>query len=111
MSGGEYDYLCHQLEARGYLKLADLEAMRDRLGELAPDSAAATVTSGLYERLIGPMKDGLVEVWRAVEWFDSGDRGRDQVDTALQEYDDRLMREWPVGFRPARSPAGEESDD
>lgn len=87
MSDGSYNYLCYQLDAQGHLNLADLEAMRDRLVEIAPDAAATLATTQLHEMLSRPAGDGLTDVWRAVEWCDSGDSLMDRVKEALAEYE------------------------
>lgn len=87
MSGGSYDYLCYQLDTGGHLNLADLEAMRDRLNELAPDSAAARDTAALHAALSTPLVDGLTEVWHDVEWLDSGDYGEDQARAGIEKYE------------------------
>lgn len=89
MSGGSYNYLCHQIDARGHLDLADLEAMRDRLNQLAPGSAAAKATARLHAALSVPVDDdGLTEVWHDVEWLDSGDYGEDQAHQGIKKYED-----------------------
>lgn len=89
MSGGSYNYLCYQLDSHGHLDLGDLESMRDRLRELAPDSLATEATARLYDTLnlaAGASPRGLAEVWRAVEWHDSGDCGADRVRKVLEQY-------------------------
>lgn len=87
LSGGSYNYLCHQLDARNHLDLADLEAMRDRLDELAPGSAAARDTAALHAALTAPVVAGLTEVWHDVEWFDSGDYSEDQARAEIAKYE------------------------
>lgn len=92
MSGGSYNYLCYQPIARGHLDLGDLKAMRDRLTEIAPTAAATRATAQLYEMLSRLADDedrggGLTDVWRAVEWCDSGDCLMGRVEEALAEYE------------------------
>jgi hypothetical protein len=71
MSGGSYDYL-HATDltnARGHL-----ERMRDRLHALGHHDAALRTSQVLaaFDRVTAIQAE-LYEVWRAVEWIDSGD--------------------------------------
>ncbi|MEV5944407.1 hypothetical protein [Streptomyces sp. NPDC051994] len=87
MSGGSYNYLfCHVRgleEQRG-----DLEEMAKRLAELAYAQGAAEATRRVMALLdqAEAASQELAEVWRAVEWWDSGDYGEDQVREAIEEY-------------------------
>jgi hypothetical protein len=98
VSGGSYNYLCYQLDARGHLDIGDLKSMRDRLAQLAPDAAATRATAELYEMLNRVVNDedtthgGLTDVWRAVEWCDSGDSTEDRVREALAEYEAKVRK-------------------
>lgn len=92
MSGGSYNYLyAHTggLEAQR----GDIRAMRDRLQELeeqgVPGAARAARETRMvlnHLKLAEEHAQALSEVWRAVEWRDSGDYGDDQVNEALAEY-------------------------
>lgn len=97
MSGGSYNYLF-----AGAGNIADLgenadqlQAMADRLQELMPDSFAACETL----EVIAILRAGeaaslkLREVWRAVEWYDSGDWSKDQAMEEIQNYE-REQSEW-----------------
>jgi len=85
MSGGSYDYLCHQFDM---IDLDNLEDMATRLAELAPNSAAARDTAELLDRLRGDVTSAsLRQVWHDVEWFDSGDYGADQAQAAIEHYE------------------------
>lgn len=87
MSGGSYNYLF--LHSRGLdCQRGDLEEMGKRLAGLdfAQDAAEATrrVLALLDQAEAASQK--LAEVWRAVEWWDSGDSGQDQVRESVIEY-------------------------
>ncbi|GHB55518.1 hypothetical protein GCM10010331_49180 [Streptomyces xanthochromogenes] len=89
MSGGSYNYLF--LHTRGLERQrGDLEEMAERLGELdfAQDAAEATrrVLSLLDQAEAASQT--LAKVWRAVEWWDSGDSDEDQVRESVIEYRD-----------------------
>lgn len=94
MSGGSYNYLyCHAsgLEAQR----GDIEAMRDRLqgleGSKAPGAAKAARATRMvlnHLKLAEDHAQQLAEVWRAVEWRDSGDWGDDELLGALQDFED-----------------------
>jgi hypothetical protein len=82
MSGGSYDYLYfHVAELGGHSGM--LETMAERLEGLPYATEAAVATRRILES-IGDEK--LAEVWRAVEWWDSGDYGEDQVRQVIEEY-------------------------
>lgn len=84
MSGGSYNYLCHQ----DRIDIYELERMADRLAELAPGSRADRDTRALWERLQGDeTSNALRDVWHAVEWFDSCDYGEDQARAAIADYE------------------------
>lgn len=95
MSGGNYNFLYRQIAWNNNLDLNDLMVVRDRLRELAPDSLATKATDHLYETLTAAGIEGdgtLTEVWRAVEWLDSGDYGVEQVEEAVHAYDEEAAR-------------------
>lgn len=95
MSGGSFGYLCMAADHDGGLKLAtkleDLKAMRDALlSEGANDAAEETAEMiSMTEDFIARMEskgDSLSKVWKAMEWFYSGDWGKERLDEALKEY-------------------------
>lgn len=83
MSGGSYDYLCYIREhAEGDILTertqGNLRRMADRLTELGIEDAAGETEDLIamiaqFERRVGVRLDRLYDVWRAVEWKDSGD--------------------------------------
>lgn len=92
MSGGSYNYAslteAHELQEHAY----ELGCIRDRLAGLgyAQDAAAETeellVLLRQFEVRAGVRIKRLAQVWRAVEWWDSGDKGEDDVREALCAY-------------------------
>jgi len=88
MSGGSYDYLYFNAPEMGGHR-GQLEAMAERLDQLpyAKEAAAAT------RRILLALDDeALAEVWHAVEWWDSGDYGEDQVRSATSKYAEKTSR-------------------
>ncbi|MEU3990098.1 hypothetical protein AB0F24_17275 [Streptomyces platensis] len=93
MSGGSYNYLAeHQpgdLEARR----GSIEAMRDRLEELASQRIPGAARAARLTRYVLIHLDlaeqrarELADVWHAVEWWDSNDSGEGAVEKALTKY-------------------------
>lgn len=93
MSGGSYNYLCHG-ELLGDHR-GDLEAMADRLAELAPGSRAHRHTKAILDA-VNAVTEALRDVWHDVEWADSGDYGPDDAVSAIEQYE-----------RAAADPSGE----
>jgi hypothetical protein len=88
MSGGSYDYLYfHVAELGG--RRGDLETMAARLEGLPYAVEAAAATRRILEAI---SDEKLAKVWRAVEWWDSGDYDEDQVREAVAEYEEHLKR-------------------
>jgi hypothetical protein len=88
MSGGSYDYLhFHAPELGGHR--GQLEAMAERLEELPYAGGVAAATRHILA-VLGD--EALANVWRAVEWWDSGDYGEDQVRDAVAKHKDRADR-------------------
>lgn len=92
MSGGSFDYLC---EVFDFFEMADkerqLKAMGERLaGVGAADAARETHEALLIIRAAEAQTEAIVgrlrDVWKAVEWVDSGDWGSDAIDEALAKY-------------------------
>jgi hypothetical protein len=92
MSGGSYNLLFAK-DLYGLLQsgLTDLSRMADRLTELgATDAAAETEEIGCIvrqaTRRIETRLKRMEAVWKAVEWYDSNDWGKETVDEALAVY-------------------------
>lgn len=88
MSGGSYDYLCHQDGDTLQYKDEMVTKMTDRLVELGePELAGATRTAQHLARLLydgdaSPFTEllgVLRQAWKAVEWYDSADWGVDRL--------------------------------
>lgn len=93
MSGGSYNYLCHALDLGDLLnKQSDLSEMTDRLSGLGYAEDAAEETYLLltllrqFETRSEVHVQRLRDLWKAVEWWDSGDSGEDRVKEALKVY-------------------------
>jgi len=92
MSGGSYNYLCYANPDELINKTVDLQDMADRLAGLgyAPDAARETQELLLivrqFENRIAAATGRLQKVWKAVEWWDSGDSSEDGVKTSLDDY-------------------------
>ena len=94
MSGGSYDYLCYKdlFELNSHRE--ELNRMRDRLVELghldaAKETESIILTLDSFKVRMVSRLERLKEVWRAVEWLDSGDSGKDYVDEAVKEYQEK----------------------
>lgn len=93
MSGGSYEYICFKDEIGDLLNRRDqVEHMAERLARLgyAKDAAKETYDFLLWLRMVEAQFEARHErlsgVWRAVEWWDSGDSGEDDLQVALEEY-------------------------
>ncbi len=91
MSGGSYEYLCYKDASEIMGGAGQLEAMRDRLIELGHHDAAKETESIILMRealgiRIQARLDRLQPVWHAVEWYDSGDWGKDDVEREVEKY-------------------------
>jgi hypothetical protein len=111
MSGGSYSYLHRALWLDLMVKqLDDLEEMAERLEGLgyAADTAWETRQLLLTLRSASALTDvttqRMFEVWKAVEWWDSGDWGEDSVVDALTAYRERGHVP-PVGTDITEAPA------
>jgi hypothetical protein len=110
MSGGSYGYLCYVEDATDLTeKRGELEKMRERLSGLPWAHAAAVETERIaaaVRRLDAYLEASrsLMDVWRAVEWWDSGDTGEDAVRLAAREYESLI--DLPSIAEDARSPRG-----
>lgn len=91
MSGGSYNYLCYKESYDIHERKEELEQMRDRLIELGFTDVAGETESILlmlksFEVRLQTIIDRLKDVWRSVEWMDSGDSGIDYVEDEVQKY-------------------------
>lgn len=96
MSGGSYNYLCYKDASMIWDSTGTLSDMAQRLAGLGYAADAAAETESLLlllrqaEIRIQTRIDRLSKVWRAVEWWDSGDSGEDGLKQALSEYRSEL---------------------
>jgi hypothetical protein len=94
MSGGSFDYLCFVSSADELAQKREaLERMADELAALSYARTAAAETQRLVDALIRidvrlEAGDKLRDVWKAVEWWRSGDRGEDAVRGAVRALED-----------------------
>ena len=91
MSGGSYNYLCYKEAYDIHERKEELEQMRDRLIELNYTDVAVETESVLlmmraFEVRLQTRIDRLKDVWRAVEWYDSGDSNEDYVKDEVEKY-------------------------
>lgn len=93
MSGGSYNYLCRKsIDEILVGGRADLQEMADRLAKLGYADDAARETQNLMQDIRAFLNrtesaaERLSEVWKNVEWWDSGDRSEDAVKHALASY-------------------------
>lgn len=90
MSGGSYNYLAIKANNQDLCLVPDdLQRMADRLAGLPYATKAATDTAKVIEHLKAAQShaEKVADVWYAVEWWDSGDWGEDQVKEALAKYE------------------------
>ena len=87
MSGGSFDYLCHADE----LPPETLERMAEELDALAAEGVpGAAEAAEETRRYIAPEWESPIrQVWRAVEWWRSGDWGRNKIRQALDRYTEK----------------------
>jgi succinate dehydrogenase/fumarate reductase flavoprotein subunit len=83
MSGGSFEYLCQKDAAE---VLAVLETVRrmaatleEEFGHLAKDAVDATLGIVRRGEELQEEIDDLKDLWKAVEWWQSGDYGRDRA--------------------------------
>ena len=95
MSGGSFNYLCMAVDHDEPLsiarKLEDIKDMRDALmSEGATDAAEATgEIVSMIERFFDELESKaskLSPLWRAMEWYCSGDWGKDRLEDALEKW-------------------------
>ena len=92
MIGGSYDYLCFKAPDEILGHEETIERMANDLAELgyAADVAAATwdiiLATRAFEVRLGAALDRIKPIWRAREWWQSGDTGEDDFKRQLEEY-------------------------
>jgi hypothetical protein len=94
MSGGSHNYLCLQDNLGEFEnRREELELMVKDISELVEPSAALSDTLRVAILLdeaqdnLSKLTNQLRGVWRAVEWYHSGDSGREQALRAIREYE------------------------
>lgn len=97
MSGGSFNYLCYADDRRDGGWAAALEDMRDMAKALreagAADAADGTdAVVAAYERIAHEQCEPLRGVWKALEWYRSGDWGPEALRDALREYNGKAQR-------------------
>lgn len=91
MSGGSWDYMFGWEAEKFIAKAGDLAGMARRLMQLGfPDAAAAMEEFSLlvaHARMqVETRKDVLRDVMHAVEWFDSGDSGKESLAEQIRKW-------------------------
>ena len=91
MSGGSFNYLCYKDEDELFNHQFDLDQMATELIELGfLDAAKETLaTLAIIKQALTRVrvaKQRLDEVWKAVEWYRSGDCSEKDVQAAIAEY-------------------------
>ena len=93
MSGGSFNYLCDARDLEDLMaKRHDLSDMVDALAHLGYAADAAQETASLLAQIRAAnaraeaSTERLRDVWKAVEWWKSGDRDEDAVKEALDKY-------------------------
>ncbi|HDX9614512.1 TPA: hypothetical protein ROY01_005706 [Bacillus toyonensis] len=94
MSGGSYNYLCFEDEEQLFEQgtLNDLKNIENRLNELGYTKIAEKVSDMsqiIKESLeqVTTMKEELNDILKAVEWHDSLDYGIEEVEEAINRYE------------------------
>jgi len=99
VSGGAFDYVSLVDDVRQLVaKLDDLKELAAALENAGP-SLACRQTQGLIGLLVaadvifGDLRSGgLLDVWKAVEWNQSGDWGNDRLQEAINAYEGAAAR-------------------
>ncbi len=91
MSGGSYNYLCYKDSDNINEAREEINQMRDRLTglgflDVAKETESVLLMLDSFEVRLQARLDRLNSVWRAVEWMDSGDSGKDSVEKAVNKY-------------------------
>jgi hypothetical protein len=92
MSGGSYDYLCFAEIDKLFEMEVEIQRMGDDLAGLGYAADAAQETHGLLLEIrasrarIEARRKRLFNIWKAMEWWHSGDSGEDWVKDSLKAY-------------------------
>lgn len=95
MSGGSFEYLCHDEPRDLFGKTEQIEGMVRYLSENGHHDAASETEAVLlvlrhFEARMDARLKRLKPVWKAAEWHASGDCGDDQLAAALKAYRDEV---------------------
>jgi uncharacterized protein YoxC len=92
MSGGSFNYLCYAEGLSELIgKMSYLEDMAKALSETGFSDEEATETQSIIDamnkldEMVQAKADSLHEVWKAVEWWYSCDRSKEDVLKAVTE--------------------------
>lgn len=93
MSGGGYNYLCYK-EAEEFLNRCNIDSLEEMSTQLL--NLGYEDVSRDFQRLIeycktaynriDVLKDQLQDVMHAVEWYESGDYGLDNLKKSIEKY-------------------------
>lgn len=87
MSGGSYNYLYHADSSDIGNKIDDLKDMINRLSELGFEQACKDSQNILDTvKQLDSMIDNISNVWKSVEYMDSGDWGIEEVKDEIEKY-------------------------
>lgn len=91
MSGGSFNYLYSKEIDDLMNNTSDLEEMREYLisygyEDIAKDTQRLIEYIKSAECVIGTLKDMLEPVFHAVEWYESGDYGKERMIEVLEKY-------------------------
>ena len=89
MSGGSYNYLFHADSGNIGNKTEDLTDMVNRLNELGYEQVSkdSQIILDTVKKL-DMMIDKISNVWKSVEYMDSGDWGIEDVKDEIEKYND-----------------------
>ena len=91
MSGGSYNYLCYKDSDNISEAREEVKQMSERLIEFGYEDVAKETQEVLsiidsYEQKLDEKIEQLSEIWRSVEWLDSGDSGEDYIKKSVNYY-------------------------
>ena len=92
MSGGSFNYLCYTHEAEEIMgRVDELEGMREYLikygyEDIAKDTQRLIEYIKSSKIVIETLNDMLSDVFHAVEWYESGDYGKDTMEKEFEKY-------------------------
>lgn len=98
MSGGSFSYLCYKETSELFGCVSDLDSMREALIKYGYEDIAKD-TQRLIEYIksarcvISSLKELLEPVFHAVEWYESGDYGKETMIEILEEYRKKELEE------------------